>query len=449
MISGFISASGLIIAASQLKHILGIQASGHSLLELLQAIGASIANANPITIALGIAATVFLFWVRRGLKPLLLRIGLGERLADICAKAGPLVAIALTTAAVWLLSLSARGVATVGEIPSGLPPLTVPEWNPALWSELLGPAVLIGIVGFVESVSVGQTLAAKRRQRIDPDQELVALGTSNIAASFTGGFPVTGGFSRSAVNYDAGAQTPAAGVYTAGGLALASLFLTPALFYLPKATLAATIIVAVLSLVDLGIFRRTWRYSKADFTAVATTFVATLVYGIEVGLIAGVSVPIGLFLYRSSKPHVAIVGLVPGTEHFRNVLRHDVRCSPQLLSLRVDESLYFANARYLEDRVNEAVAAQPTIKHVVIQCSAVNDIDTSALESLETIDNRLQAAGITLHLSEVKGPVSDKLNRTNFFDHLSGETFLTHYQAVHALTPEVVGTSTSMNHGST
>ena len=300
------------------------------------------------------------------------------------------------------------------------------------------PALLISVVGFVESVSVGHTLAAKRRQRIVPDQELVALGASNLSAAFTGGFPVTGGFARSVVNFDAGAQTPAAGVLTAGGIALASLLLTPALYYLPQATLAATIVVAVLSLVDVHMLKDTFAYSKTDFAAVTATIVATLLLGVEQGLVAGIAVSLGLHLYRTSRPHIAVVGLVPGTQHFRNVLRHRVLTSPRLLTLRVDESLYFANARALEDAVNEAVAERPQLQHVVLQCTAINTIDASALESLEAVMERLRTAGIALHLSEVKGPVMDRLQKTAFLRHLSGRVFLTQYDAVRELAPEVL-----------
>lgn len=448
VVSGFISASGLIIAASQLKHILGIKADGHNLIELLSSIVQQAVNTHWITFAIGVGAVAFLFWVRKGLKPLLIRLGMAAKMADIVAKAGPVAAIAVTSTLVWAFDLHIGGVKVVGTVPQGLPPLTIPKWNPELWQQLFMPALLISVIGFVESVSVGQTLAAKRRQRIDPDQELVALGASNIASSLTGGFPVTGGFARSVVNFDAGAQTPAAGVYTAVGLALASLFLTPALYYLPQATLAATIIVAVLSLVDFSILGRTWKYSRTDFLAVAGTLTATLALGVETGLIIGVGVSIALYLFRSSRPHIAVVGQVPGTEHFRNVLRHPVVTTPSVLSLRVDESLYFANARYLEDRVNDAVAAHPDLRHVVLQCSAINDIDASALESLEAIEHRLQDAGIQLHLSEVKGPVMDRLGKTEFLQHLSGQVFLTHYQAISALAPESLETSASRQIGS-
>ena len=395
-------------------------------------------NLHLLTLGVGIAATVFLFWVRKGLKPLLISAGLKPKLADVLAKAGPVAAIALTTVLAWALGWQGQGMKLVGTVPQGLPPLTAPLWDLALWQKLWVPALLISVVGFVESVSVGQTLAAKRRQRIEPDQELVALGASNLSAAFTGGFPVTGGFARSVVNFDAGAVTPAAGVYTAVGITLASLFLTPALYYLPQATLAATIIVAVLSLVDFGIFKSTWRFSKLDFIAVATTLLATLLVGVETGLVLGVVVSLALYLFQASRPHMAAVGLVPGTEHFRNVLRHDVLTSPKLVCLRVDASLFFANARGVEDRINAEVAAHPGLEHVVLQCSAVNDIDASALESLEAIASRLEDSGIALHFSEIKGPVMDKLNTTHFLQHLHGRVFLTNYQAIQALTPEVI-----------
>ena len=437
VISGFISASGLLIAASQIKTIMGVKAEGHNFVELVQSLALQIPNVHLLTLVVGVAATTFLFWVRKGLKPLLMRLGLSPRAADVVAKAGPVVAIGATTLAAWYFQWQEQGMKIVGTVPQGLPPLTLPSWDLALWRELAVPALLISVVGFVESVSVGQTLAAKRRQRIEPDQELVALGASNLSAAFTGGFPVTGGFARSVVNFDAGAQTPAAGVFTAIGILLASLLLTPALYYLPQATLSATIIVAVLSLVDFSIFKRTWQYSKTDFFAVLATLLITLTAGVEMGLVSGVGVSLALFLYKTSRPHIAEVGLVPGTEHFRNVNRHSVLTSPKLVTLRVDESLYFANARSLEDRVNDAVAQHPQMAHLVLQCSAINDIDASALESLEAIDKRLREAGIAMHLSEVKGPVMDRLNTTHFLKDLSGKVFLTQFQAIHELTPEV------------
>ncbi len=442
IVSGFITAAGIIIAASQLKHILGINADGHNLLELLISIASGLAGTNMITLAIGVGSTAFLFWVRKGLKPLLIRVGLRPRLADILAKAGPVAAVAATTLLAWGFDLAASGVKLVGAVPQGLPPLTLPSFAPDLVLALIGPAALISLIGFVESVSVAQTLAARKRQRINPDQELIGLGASNVAAAFTGGYPVTGGFARSVVNFDAGAETPAAGAYTAVGLAIATLLFTPLLAFLPQATLAATIIVAVLSLIDFSILRKAWTYSKADFIAVAATILATLSLGIEIGVSVGVALSILIHLYRTSKPHMAIVGQVPGTEHYRNVKRHEVITQPGIVSLRVDESLYFANARYLEDYIYDLVATQPDIRHVVLACPAVNLIDMSALESLEAIDHRLSDMGVKLHLSEVKGPVMDALERTDFLKHLSGQVFLSHHMAMYALAAEGPGAET-------
>ncbi len=435
VISGFITASGLIIAASQLKHILGVPASGHNLLELAQSLAAHVGETHLRTLAIGAGAAAFLFWVRKGLKPALIGAGWSARSADVAAKAGPVAAVAVTTLLTWAFELDAAGVRIVGAVPQGLPPITAPPLDLELWSQLTLAALLISVVGFVESVSVAQTLAAKKRQRIVPDQELIGLGAANVGASFTGGYPVTGGFARSVVNFDAGARTPAAGIFTAVGIALAALLLTPLLYFLPQATLAATIIVAVLSLVDLGALRRTWTYSRADFAAMAATILLTLGAGVELGIVAGVALSIGLHLHRTSQPHYAVVGLVPGTEHFRNVLRHKVDTDPAILSLRVDESLYFPNARFLEDVIYDAIAADPRIRHVVLMCPAVNFIDASALESLEAVNQRLAASDVALHLSEVKGPVMDRLRRSHFLDQLTGRIFLTQYDAYVALTP--------------
>ena len=373
--------------------------------------------------------------------------GVPQKLAGTLAKTGPVAAIALTTLVTWGFGLEAMGVKVVGDVPSGLPVPTLPPFDLQLWVKIATPALLISIVGYVETISVASTLAAKRRQRIDPDQELIALGAANVGSAMSGGFPVTGGFSRSVVNFDAGAQTPAAGAFTAIGIALATVFLTPLLFFLPKATLAGTIIVAVLSLVDLGALKRTWRYSKADFMAMAATILLTLGFGVEIGIIAGVSVSIFLHLYRTSKPHFAIVGQVPGTEHFRNINRHDVQVCPAIFSIRIDESLYFPNARFLEDTVNDAVAKNPEIKHVILVCPAINFIDSSALESLEAINHRLKDAGVKLHMSEVKGPVMDRLQRSDLLDELTGEVFLTQYDAVKSLDKECANVAYKQNRG--
>jgi len=436
VISGFITASGVIIAASQLRHILGVPGGGHTLVEIVSSLAGSVTATNPYTLAVGAASLGFLLFVRSGLKPLLMAMRVPEKAAGIVTKIGPVIAVAASIGAVLAFDLGARGVAVVGEVPQGLPPFTLPSFELELVQLLLASAMLISVIGFVESVSVAQTLAAKKRERIDPDQELVALGASNVSAAMSGGFPVTGGFARSVVNFDAGAATPAAGAFTAVGILLAAAFLTPLIFHLPIAVLAATIIVAVLSLVDFGALGRAFRYSKADFAAMAATIAITLVMGVEAGVSVGVILSLVLFLYRTSRPHAAVVGQVPGGEHFRNVERHAVITSPLVVTLRVDESLYFANARYLEDRVYQLVAENPDARHIILMCPAVNFIDMSALESLEAINTRLASTDIKLHLSEVKGPVMDRLKRSHFLETLTGQVFLSQYEAFAALDPE-------------
>lgn len=424
VISGFILASGIIIATSQLKAILGISASGEAMPELLRTLGAHLAQTNIASLSIGLSSIIFLIWVRTGLKPLLLRLGLSPFLSDLIAKTGPILAIFAATYAVVAFDLEHKGVKILGHIPQSLPPFTLPIFEPALWQKLAVPALLLSVIGFVESVSVAQTLAAKRRQRIDANQELIGLGSANIAAAFSGGYPVTGGFARSVVNFDAGAQTPAAGIMTAIGISLAALFLTPFLYALPIATLAATIIVAVLSLIDIKKPVDIWRYARSDFAAMATTIMVTLLFGVERGVIAGVAISLALYVWRASRPHAAIVGRVPETGHFRNITRHKVITDPRILTVRIDESLTYLNARWLEDFLQTLLASHKDMRHLILMCSAVNAIDASALESLEAINHRLSDAGVRLHLSEVKGPVMDHLQHTDFLHHLSGKVFL-------------------------
>ncbi len=430
VIAGFITASGVIIAISQLRHILGIKANGDDLLHLVGSLADGIAGTHLPTLLVGGVTLLFLLWVRSGLKPLLLRLGIPDYWAGMLTRTGPVFAVIGTSLMAYHLDLGARGVSLVGHIPAGLPELSLPVLTHPAWRELMVSALLISIIGFVESVSVGHTLAARRRQRIVPDQELIGLGASNLAAAFSSGYPVTGGFARSMVNFDAGAATPGAGILTALGIALSAVFFTPYLAYLPNATLAATIIVAVLSLVDFSILKRTWDYGFSDFVAVAITIFVTLGLGVETGVACGVLASLALHLYKTSRPHMAVVGEVPGTEHYRNVDRHEVITRSDILSLRIDESLYFANASFVESRLYSLLDERPDVRHVILMCTAVNEIDLSALEALESINHQLRERGIDLHLSEVKGPVMDVLRHTHFLEELSGKVFLSQHHAV-------------------
>ncbi|MAD61990.1 MULTISPECIES: SulP family inorganic anion transporter [Haliea] len=430
VIAGFITASGVIIAVSQLGHVLGIRGRGENLPQLAQQLWEQLPLVHLPTVLVGGCTLLFLFWVRSGLKPLLQKAGMPDYWAGMLTRTGPVFAVIGTSVVAWGFDLQAQGVALVGHVPAGLPGFDLPPLlNPA-WRELAVSALLISIIGFVESVSVGHTLAARRRQRIVPDQELIGLGASNIAAAVSGGYPVTGGFARSIVNFDAGAATPAAGMLTALGIGLTALFFTPYLAYLPKATLAATIIVAVLSLVDFSILRRTWDYGVSDFAAVAITLFVTLAVGVETGVACGVLASLALHLYKTSRPHMAVVGEVPGTEHYRNVDRHEVITRGDILSLRIDESLYFANASFVESSIYALLDQRPEVRHVILMCTAVNEIDLSALEALESINRQLAERDIVLHLSEVKGPVMDVLRHTHFLHDLTGKVFLSQHHAV-------------------
>ncbi|MCE8019127.1 sulfate permease [Halomonas sp. MCCC 1A11036] len=429
VIAGFLTASGILIAASQVGYLVGVGLDARDLLPRLMQLVRRLPDAHLETLAIGIGSLLFLLLLRQYGRPTLRRIGLSQPLADLLTRAGPVFAVVATTLVTWHYELAAAGVAVIGDIPQGLPPLTLPGFDATLWQALLVPALLISVVGFVESVSMGQMLAARRRERISPNQELVGLGGANVVAALSAGMPVSGGLTRTVINYDAGAQTPLAGLFAALGIGAVALFLTPALHHLPIATLAATITVSIITLIDISMIRQTWRYSRSDFSAMAITILLTLVEGVETGIISGVALSIGLFLYRTSRPHSALVGRIPDTEHFRNIERHETESANHLALLRIDESLYFANARYLEDTVYDLVATRPELEHVVLICSAVNLIDASALESLDAINARLRDSRVTLHLAEVKGPVMDRLKRSNFLDDMTGRVFLSSYAA--------------------
>jgi len=437
VLAAFIIAAAVHIAATQAASLLGIAVKGENLLGMMTSIISDAGQIHFLTSALGLISLAFLLWARKGLGPLLLRLHVSKHVADILAKAGPALLIVAATAAVWALRLDAYGIRILGPVPRGLPVPMLPPLDPGLWRTLFLPALLAGIVGYVQSISVGLTLAARRRQRVAPDQELIALGAADIAAAVSGGFPVAGAISRSAVNLDAGVQTPAAGAYTAAGIGLVVMFLTPLMYFLPKTALAAVIITAVLSVPDLGAIKRVHACSRPDSAAMVATILATWAVGIEQGLVAGVALSIFLHLYDTSRPQVAVVGQIPGTAHFRNVQNFAAVTDPEILSLRVDESLYFPNARFIEDLVNDAVTANPTVRHVILECIAVNKVDASAIESLLAINRRLEAGGIRFHLSEVKDPVMDRLSRSGFLGELTGGVYLTHFQAVLSIKPDL------------
>lgn len=433
VIAGFMTAASLLIASSQVPVLLGIAATGDNLWQLWQGIFKHAGQWHAATATLSVLAIILLTLTRRFGRTMFERMGWHAYWAAMFSRAVPALLVMVSIVLMRLQLPSLEGVKVLGNIPAGLPTLSLPSLDAGLWQALWMPALLISIVGYVESISVAQNLAMKRRERLDPDQELLALGCANLAAALSHGQPVTGGVARSVVNMDAGAQTPAAGLFTAIGMGLATLLLTGWLSDLPRYMLAATIVVAVLSVIDLKVFAATWQRSRSDFVALMLTVLITLFVNVESGISAGVGLSIAMHLYRSSRPHIAIVGQVPGTQHFRNVDRHAVDVCPDVVTLRVDESLFFANARYLEQKVLEIVANQAGIKHLVLMCSAVNAIDSSAMEVLQEINGYLSRLNIGFHFSEVKGPVMDKLQHTPLAQQLNGHIYLTQYQAYEAL----------------
>ena len=434
VISGFVSGSALLIAIGQLKPLLGIGANGHTALELAASLLAKISHIEPATAAVGSVAVVLLWGSRRLLPRGLAAAGLAPQSADLLAKLAPMAVVLLSVLAVSVGELDARhGVAVVGNIPQGLPSLRLPWPTLEQVKLLFVPAFVIAIVGFVESVSVAQSLAIKRGERIDPDAELRGLGAGNLASALSGGFPVTGGFARSGVNFAAGAQTPMAGVISAALMALVLLGLTGLFAKLPLAVLAATIIMAVLNLVDLETPRHAWRYDRSDALAWAGTALGVLALGVEAGIVIGIALSAGVFLWRASRPHVAVLGRVPGTEHFRNEQRFAVETPPRVLLLRVDENLFFANIAAVLDRVQLELDHRPGTRHLVLVLSSVSHVDLTALEALQRLHLELQRRGVDLHLAEVKGPVLDRLERSAWLPLLARSPFVSAHAAVQSL----------------
>ncbi len=420
---GFTAAAAIVIGFSQVKHVLGysVPRSEHFYEQVLYTVQ-HLNETNLVTLAIGVGSIFILLFFKKQVAGLLQRMGMPESIALPISKAGPLVIVVIFTLLVQLLNLDTRfGVSIVGEVPAGLPPLTAPTVDMNLWLALLPIALTISFVGYMESVSVAKSLASKKRQKIDPDQELIALGAANLGASVTGGYPVTGGFSRSVVNFAAGANTGLASIITGGLILLTVIFLTPLFYYLPNAVLGAIILVAVANLIDIVAFKHIWAYNKGDAAALIITFLAVLLLGIEQGILVGAGVALAIFIWRTSRPHMATVGRIGKSEMYRNVLRYNVETWPEVLIIRMDESLYFANTKYLEDTVLAAVADQPNVKEFILQGNAINFIDASALETLESLREELHGAGVEMHLTEIKGPVLDRLRDIGFVDKIGSD----------------------------
>lgn len=404
VISGFTSAAALTIAASQVKDLLGLdaRAGGTAFLSTVRAAGAALGTVHVATVLIA-ATSVALLVVARRRAPRL---------------PAALVAVAVGTLTVFLLGLDEGGVRIVGDVPAGLPSPELPLLGTEVVRQLAPAALTIAVISYMESISTAKAFAARSRQRVLPNQELVAVGAANLAAGLFRGFSVAGGFSRGAVNFRAGARTQLSGVVAAVVLGAAVAFLTPAFFYLPKAVLAAVIVVAVASLVDVRGARRVVRVQRMDGLALAVTFFATLLLGVAQGLAVGVGLSLALFVSRTARPHVVEVGRVQGTARYRNVERWATSTDPRIAVLRMDSPLYFANAGFLHDRVQALVAERPDLEHLLLVASAIGDVDASGAQLLVELDEELAAAGLQLHLVTVRGPVRDVLTNSGLWRRL-------------------------------
>jgi SulP family sulfate permease len=435
VVAGFSTAAALIIAASQINHMLGISLERtYFIPHLLSEAYEKKANFNYLTMAIAGVSLVFLL-ARTDIANFLRRRNLfNQTVADLFPKVAPLLVVIVSIWLSWKYDFAGKNVKIVGNIPSGLPGLSMPQLNWGIMQQLFSAAVLIAAVSFLESISIARTLAAKSRDKVMPDQELIALGAANLGSALTGGYPVAGSFSRSTVNFATGARTQLSAIITAVLIAITLLFLTPVLYHLPQATLAAIVVMAVTSLIDFGPLMHTWRYMKLDAISFLATFMGVLIFGIEEGILIGIASSIAFFLWRTSTPSFVVLGRLGDSQLFRDARFHEVRTCSDILFLRIDMSLYFANATNLEDFVLRHVADHPKVKHFVLVGSSINMIDASALDTLEALRLRLKDSGVTMHLASIKSTILRRMRATDFLEKLApGKVFLSPHDAGVAL----------------
>jgi SulP family sulfate permease len=426
MVTGFVTGAALLIMANQLPSLLGVTASGGPSLDLVVIhVSAAIESINLATLLISSGALGLLFFCKYGLRLILSRLRVPEKWTEGAVRLAPMYVVLLGILVVWKFGMTGQGVAVVGSIPASLPSLSWVGLSVAEVIMLLPSALLLAMLIFMEGTSVGTAVASKRRQKINPNQELVGLGMSNVGSALGGGFPVSGSFARTIVNSTSGAVTPVASLVTAALVVTVLLAFTSLIYHLPQAVLSAIILLSAVQLIDMQGIKRIFSFNTIDAITFSITFIMVLALGVKIGIVVGILLSFILLIRASSKPHIAVVGRWQGSEHFRNVLRHDVATSPKVLAVRIDESLYFVNTRYVETFVLNKVADSKEIEHVLLIFSAVNFVDSSGLEMLELLSDSLSEVGVTLHLSEVKGPVMDRLKDTAFYERMKGKVFFT------------------------
>lgn len=426
VIKSFIIASALLIALGQFKFLLDIPLQTNNIPEFIGSLVNNFHHISFLSVGVSLAAISILVFLPKWVR------------SDFLNKTIPLLLVLSSIIVVYAFNLDQHGLKTVGIIPTGLPSFHFPTWNFDLVQKLLPSAFMIAMISFVESLAIAQATALQKRDDLNSNQELIALGLANIAAGINMGFAVSGSLSRTVVNSDAGAKTPMSGVMSSLLMIAVSLYFTSFFQNLPLTILAATIFVSIWKLVSFLPFFETWKYSKADGLAMWATFLGVTCIDISTGLVIGIILTFILLLWRISRPHIAVIGLVEGTQHFRNVSRYDVLTTETIASFRIDENLNFLNAHVLKGYIITELSHNPQIQHVVINCSSISNIDLSAVEMLEELNGELLQLGIQLHLSEVKSPVMDRLNSSRLINMLSGKIFLSHYQAIQTLSPEIL-----------
>ena len=410
VVSGFTSAAALIIGLSQLKHLLGVDiARSHHVHAILLEAARRLGDLHGMTVLIGAGSVALLLGLKRW----------SPRFPAALAVVG------LGTVAVAFLGLDQRGVAIVGDVPAGLPGFVLPSFNLEALRQLAPVAAAISLVGFMESISVAKAFARKNGYEIDANRELVGLGLANLFGGVLQAYPVTGGFSRTAVNGQAGARSGLASLLTAAIIALTLMFLTPLFHFLPKAVLAAIIMVAVFGLVDIGEVRHLYRVKRGDLALLVITFVSTLVLGIEMGILAGVGASLFAVILRTTRPHTAILGRVPGTHVYRNVKRHpEAETFEGVVVTRIDAQFYFANVTFLRETLKRLVdEGGSSIHAIVVNAATINQLDSSADAALHELVTELRGRGVELYFANVRGPVQDVMERSGFIERVGASHF--------------------------
>jgi SulP family sulfate permease len=424
VVAGFMTGAAVLIILGQIKTLLGMEGHGETAVLLAVSLVENRGTVQGPTALMGLIVLALLWSTPRALVVLGRRFGVALAVIDLARRLTPVGLVVCAIFFTALFALDSRyAIPVVGAIPGGMPGLTVPMPAPEAFAKLLLPALSLALIGFVESVSVAQSLALRRGERISPDAELRGLGAANIAAGLSAGFPVAGGLSRSIVNFSAGAGSRLAGVYAGLLMLIVVQFMTKAFASLPNTVLAAAIILPASGLIDLHVLQQAWRYSRTDAWAYIGTAVGVLVLGIELGILCGVLFSVAAIVWQASAPHIAVLGRVPGTTNYRNQVNAEVITYPHILALRIDADLFFANARAVEQRLEQEVSARAEARHLILNLSAVNQIDLTGLEGLRELNATLRARGVTLHLAEVKGPVLEKLKQSVLIDELARKPF--------------------------